>query len=125
MATTPSQEFLLGELTGEVRRMAADLGVVRAEGHAREAAILGRIEQHDQRDDDRFVAVGARLLTIERKLGVYDTEAEAEARAEDRHHDRRNLIHTAIIAAIAALAGGILAGALPPLVGKLIGGAPG
>lgn len=60
-----------------------------------------RIEQHDRRDDDRFAADGARLVTLEKQLGVYDTRSSEERRDADRRHTRRTAIWAALIGVVA------------------------
>lgn len=118
--TNPTIEFRLGQLTGEMGRMADEVRAVRAEGHTREDNILRRIEQHDERDDDRFQAMGARLVTIERTLGVDAVRTEEQNKALERRHDRRNLMHSGMIGGGAAIIGALIAGGLPLLIAALV-----
>lgn len=83
-----------GQMLGEIRALRTDFA--------------DAMRQHDQRDDNRFDAVGARLATIEKKLGAADAEAESERRHVQHNHDRRNAIHAALIGLIAACAASVV-----------------
>ena len=77
--------------------------------------IEGRIEQHDRRDDDRFNAVGSRLVTVEKRLGVYDAQDAETARETDRRHNRRAMLHAALIGLASALVASLVASLVPLL----------
>ena len=65
------------------------------------------LEQHDQRDDNRFEAANARIAAVEKEIGVVDTHQQ---------HQRAGSEHRLLwLLAIVSLAGVIISGFLASL----------
>lgn len=101
--TDATIEFRLGELAGQMKRLADEMAALRQEARAFNETATRRLEQHDQRDDDRFESVGVRLGTLEAAQGIQETERKIERRSTDRSHQRRNAIEAALIGLAAAI----------------------
>lgn len=84
----------LGRLIGLVEAQGREIRVLREEGNRREAAFVAAMSEHDQRDDDRFGAVGRELGLINQALALEKQRSTDEQSEETRRHSWKTALLT-------------------------------
>lgn len=86
---------------GQRSEMLVEIRALRSESAA-------QMRQHDERDDERFAAVGARLSAIEKHEAAYEAVEILEAQREERRHQHYSARFVALIGAVGAIVSALI-----------------